>query len=224
MALRLVEVEPRPYVFVCTPTGNEPDEMFAHWRHLGTLLGSPVQPVMGGSLEGTITKEHAIPNWRMRFCTRQLKILPFAAWLTAHAPATAYVGLRHDEPARAGGDYLDVPDVTLRYPLREWGWTLADVWQYLDERGVTIPTRTDCQWCFFQRLDEWWTLWHDHPDIWARGEAIEATIGATFRSPGRDTWPAALKDLRATFERGEIPPKAGQPDLFETLKCRVCRI
>lgn len=224
MALRLAEVEPREYVYVCTPTGNEPDEMFAHWKHLGELLHTAITPVVGGTLDSLIAEQGAIPNWRMRFCTRMLKIDPYAAWLVQHAPAVSYVGLRADEPEREGGDYTGVPDVTMRYPMREWGWALADVWAYLDAKGITIPTRTDCQLCFFQRLDEWYALWRDHPDEWAKGETHEATIGATFRSPGRDTWPGALKDLRAEFERGNMPPKAGQPDLFEALKCRVCRI
>jgi tRNA(Ile)-lysidine synthase TilS/MesJ len=30
MALRLAEVEPQPYVYICTPTGNEPASMMAH--------------------------------------------------------------------------------------------------------------------------------------------------------------------------------------------------
>jgi 3'-phosphoadenosine 5'-phosphosulfate sulfotransferase (PAPS reductase)/FAD synthetase len=223
MALRLAEVEPRDYVYVCTPTSNEPDEMFAHWRHLSQLLGKPLTPVVGGTLEGIIAEQQAIPNFRMRFCTRMLKIAPFAAWLTAHAPATSYVGIRADEDEREGGDYQDVPDVTMRFPLREWGWKVADVWRYLDERGVTIPDRTDCQLCFFQRLHEWYALWRNKPEEWAKGEQIEAAYGATFRSPGRDSWPAALKDLRAEFEKGNMPKGAGQPDLFADLKCRVCR-
>ena len=224
MALRLADVEPRDYVYVCTPTGNEPPAMFAHWRHLSALLGKPLTPVVGGTLESIIAEQGAIPNWRMRFCTRMLKIAPFAAWLAQHSPATAYVGLRADEAEREGGDYLDVPNVTMRYPMREWGWTLTDVLAYLDDKGVTIPKRTDCQLCFFQRLSEWHDLWRDDPQAWANGERLEAEIGATFRSPGRDSWPAAMKDLRAEFERGNMPKDAGQPDLFADLKCRVCRI
>jgi 3'-phosphoadenosine 5'-phosphosulfate sulfotransferase (PAPS reductase)/FAD synthetase len=224
MALRLAEVEPRDYVYICTPTGNEPAAMFAHWRDLGARLGKPVQPVLGGSLIGLSYQQGALPNWRQRWCTRMLKIEPYAAWLAQHAPAVSYVGLRADEPAREGGDYRDVPGVVMRYPLREWGWTIRDVWAYLEARGVAIPARTDCALCFFQRLDEWWTLWRTDPAGWAEGEALEAATGHTFRSPGRDTWPAALKDLRAEFERGNVPAGAGQPDLFESLKCRVCRI
>jgi len=160
----------------------------------------------------------------MRFCTWLLKIGPYAAWLKQHAPATSYVGLRADEEAREGGDYLDVPGVTMRFPMREWGWKLADVLNYLDTRGVEIPKRTDCELCFFQRLNEWYALWQEQPDKWAKGEAIEAAQGATFRSPSRDTWPAAMKDLRAEFERGRIPRGVQQPDLIAGLKCRVCRM
>jgi 3'-phosphoadenosine 5'-phosphosulfate sulfotransferase (PAPS reductase)/FAD synthetase len=223
MALRLAEIEPREYVYVCTPTGDEAEAMFAHWRRLGALLGKPIQPVMGGTLESIIDDEQTIPNWRMRFCTRRLKIAPFAAWLAQHTPATAYIGLRADEPEREGGDYVDVAQVVRRCPLREWGWKVADVWGYLEVRGVTIPERTDCELCFFQRLGEWYRLWETNPTKFARGEAIEATRGATFRSPGRDAWPAALKDLRAEFERGNVPKNALQRDLFAELKCRVCR-
>jgi tRNA(Ile)-lysidine synthase TilS/MesJ len=42
MALRLTEVEPREYAYICTPTGNEPAEMQAHWSHLEGLLGQPL--------------------------------------------------------------------------------------------------------------------------------------------------------------------------------------
>lgn len=224
MALRLAEVEPRAYVYVCTPTGNEPAAMFAHWQDLSRLLGTPLTPVVGGTLEGIIAAQGAIPNWRMRFCTRMLKIEPFAAWLLQHSPATAYVGLRADEPEREGGDYLDVPDVTMRYPMREWGWTVRDVWAYLDSKGITIPARTDCKLCFFQRLTEWHELWRTDPEGWAVGERIEAETGHTFRSDGRDSWPAGMKGLREAFEQGNTPAGANQPDLFAALKCRVCRI
>lgn len=152
MALRLAEVEPRDYTYVCTPTGNEPDAMFAHWRKLAELLGKPLTPVTYRTgLAGLIREENAIPNWRQRFCTRKLKIEPYAAWLAQHAPAVSYVGLRADEEAREGGDYKDVPNVEMRFPMREWGWNEPDVWAFLAQRCVTIPKRTDCKLCFWQR-------------------------------------------------------------------------
>lgn len=227
MALRLAEVEPRDYTYVCTPTGDELPEMFEHWRRLGDLLGKPILPVMGGTLAGLVRQQNALPNWRMRWCTRMLKIEPYAAWLMTQQETydeiVSYVGLRADEEGRKGGDYADVPGVVMDFPLRRWGWALADVQQYLRDREINIPRRTDCARCFFQRLPEWWRLWKDYPDIYADAERDEEMTGHTYRSPSRDTWPAALKDLRAEFERGRVPMRADvNRDLLGDMQCRVC--
>lgn len=224
MALRLAEVEPRDYVYVCTPTGNEPAAMFQHWRRLGQILGKPILPIMtGGTLRGAIERQRALPNWRQRWCTRMLKIEPYAAWLAGQTPCVSYVGLRIDEPEREGGDYNAVPDVTMDFPLRRWGWGLGDVVGYLRDRQIDIPKRTDCSLCFYQRLIEWYEVWRDDPTAWAEGERLEALTGHTFRSPGRDSWPAALRDLRTRFEAGEIPRET-RKDPLTGLQCRVCRL
>lgn len=204
LALRLQEGEPRDYTYVCTPTGDELPEMFAHWRLLGEMLGKRIVPVMAHTgLRGMMREERALPNFRMRWCTRKLKIEPFRQWLSDHAPAVSYVGLRADEPGRAGGAYADLEGVQMRFPLREWGWGEAEVQNYLNTRGVIIPERTDCARCYHQRIGEWWRLWHDHADIFAEAEADEAEIGKTFRTPGRDTWPSALKEMRVEFDARE---------------------
>ena len=224
LALRLREVEPdRDYTYVCTPTGDEPDAMFAHWRMLGELLGKPLVPIMHPlGLNGLIAQQRALPNYRQRWCTRILKIEPYRAWLAQHTPCVSYVGLRADEEGRAGGAYDDIGGVTMRFPLREWGWGLEEVLDYLKQRGIAIPKRTDCDRCFFQRLHEWYELWRDHPDKFAHAENQEREIGHTFRSPGRDTWPAALSGLRAEFESGRVPKQ--RRDALAELQCRVCSL
>jgi hypothetical protein len=224
MALRLAEVEPADYEFVCTPTGDEPDKLFAHWCKLGELLGKPIRPIVHPlGLNGLIARQKALPNWRQRWCTRILKIEPFRAYLAASAPCTAYVGLRADEEGRAGGVYDDVAGVTMRFPLREWGWCLEEVLGYLEFRGVKIPKRTDCDRCFFQTLYEWYELWRDKPGKYAHAEGQEARIGHTFRSPGRDTQPAGLKELREKFETGYVPQERRR-DSLKALQCRQCTL
>jgi len=226
LALWLKENEPRDYVYVCTPTGNELPSWYEHMRGLKDILGAPIIPVIGGTLKGVIAQENCIPNFQKRFCTRMLKIDPFAGWLMQRTPATIYVGLRADEEEREGGDYAKVPDVVQRFPLRELGWCESDVWAFLEQRGIRIPERTDCAWCFFQTLGEWWNLWRAHPDLYAEAEAIEAQMGHTFRSPSRDTWPASLALLRVEFEKGRVPPRTVRHgDLFRgEMQCRVCRL
>ena len=65
---------------------------------------------------------------------------------------------------------------------------------------------------------------------WRRAAAmeavdIEAEMGGTFRTPGRDSWPTALKDLFAEFERGNIPTISLNRMMRERMVaggCRVC--
>ena len=230
LAILLQEREPRDYTYVCTPTGDELPEMFDHWKRLGVLLGKPLLPIMHTTgLNGVIEKQKCLPNNRIRFCTRILKIEPYRRWLEAQAakgPVVSYVGLRADEQGRAGGAYGDIAGVTMRFPLREWGLDEAAVWKALDERNISIPERTDCARCFHQRLGEWWRLWREFPEIYAEAEAQEEKYNQTFRNPSRDSWPAKLSDMRVRFEKGEIPPRTKtQPDLFRGAgQCRVCTL
>lgn len=238
LALWLVENEPRDYQFVCTPTGNELPEMLEHWRRLGEMLGKPLLPVTSGkSLQGEIKRQRMLPNNRARWCTRVLKIEPYYRWLAQQAPAISYVGLRADERGRAGMAFPEASGITLRFPLRELGWGEADVWGYLDRKGVTIPARTDCAICYHQTLGEWWRLWKLHPDEYEAGVQLEADVSQargqkrTLRNATRDTWPASLADLRKRFEAGEIPQgTVRQVDIFRgerramTGACRMCSL
>lgn len=222
LALRLREVEPdTDFDYICTPTGDELPEMIAHWERLEGMLGKPLTRITNGTLHTLIDEFDALPNWRQRWCTRRLKIEPCLAYLKRNHPAVLYVGLRADEEERQG---IYSNDVECRFPLREWGWGLAEVKGYLRERGVKIPERTDCARCYGQRLSEWRRLWEKHPEIYADAEAQEEKTGYTFRSPGRDSHPAALKDLRKVFERQPSLPvfEDEEDDGFES--CRVCRL
>jgi len=159
------------------------------------------------------------------------KIEPARDFLAAHAPCISYVGLRADEPVEErSGIYGDIPDVTFRYPLREWGWNVDDVWAFLAEQGIKIPKRTDCAWCYDQRIVEWKNLWREHPDLYEEAIQREKAVGNTFRSPGRDTWPAGLAEMREHFENERrVRGEKFQLPLWEDVdpkmkKCRVCSL
>jgi len=223
MALRMAELG-EDFVLLFTPAGDELPALFDHVADIVAMVGKPLIQPPNQSLDYWIAYHQALPNFRMRWCTRQIKILPCIAWLEAHPGSTLCVGLRADEDARIGlyGDYA-----TYRYPLREWGWKDADVHAYNRSRGVKVPTRTNCALCYDQRLSEWWELWKTHPDRWAKGERLEAETGHTFRSPGRDTWPAPLDQLRQRFEAGDVPRDVElNLSLFEDgpTRCRVCSL
>lgn len=225
MALRLAEVEPRDYTYICTPTGNEPFEMVAHWVNLECLLRKPIIRITNGTLVQLIEKQGVLPSHRMRWCTRKLKIEPTVAYIKSNSPAILYVGLRADEEERKG---IYDSDVTSDFPFRRWGWTEVDVLDYLHHRGISIPARTDCEWCFDQTLREWRKLYRDNRESYMNAAEHEKSTGHTFRSPGRDTQPASLIALAEKFDAGYIPRgDTDQSSLFdapEFRKCRVCSL
>jgi hypothetical protein len=224
LALWLHENEPREYTYICTPTGNENTETLQHWLRLKEILkGEFIFLTAGKSLQGMIRDTMTIPNWRMRWCTFKLKIKPAAEYMMQFSGCTLYIGIRADEEEREGGDYSNVPGAIIRMPLREHGIDINGVRSINERYGIKIPDRTDCKLCFFQTLAEWYFLWRDDLDSWMEGEQLEQLTGFTFRSPGRDTWPAAMKDLRALFESGKIPERSIGMKM-KAMQCRVCRL
>jgi len=184
MALKLRELNPgTDYTYICTPTGDELPELLLHWFKLEKILGKPLLYLRHRyDLNGLVEHFKMIPNSRARFCTRMLKMQVAEAFYMRNPGSVVYVGLRADEEERKGGIF-NPEIVRQRYPLREWGWGIDEVWSYLSERGVCIPERTDCARCFFQQLHEWYLLWKRHPDIYAHAEAQEAEVGYTWRGP-----------------------------------------
>lgn len=231
MAFLLREEHPEtPFVYVCTPTGNELPAMFAHWLNLGERLGRRLVPIVAGTLHSVIRDQKMLPNFRARFCTRILKIEPYRKFLIEQAaigPIISYVGLRADEEGRAGGAYADIDGVTMRFPLREIGFDEDHVQETLRRFEIVCPDRTDCGECYHQRLGEWYEYWRDHRELALRAVALETEMGGTFRTPGRDAWPSALKDLFAEFEKGRIPERSLNRMARERMQaggCRVCAL
>lgn len=221
MALRLVETEPRDYTFVCTPTGNELPDMLAHWEKLERLFGKKIVRITHKfDLEGLIIFFNALPNDRMRWCTRMLKIVPYEAWVKRLEGETiSYVGLRADELEREGiYDSCCVQD----FPFRRWGWGIGKVRPYLAERQVTIPDRTDCAFCYEQKTIEWWKLWKYHPALWETAKGLEIRTGRTFRHASKGgLWACSLTEMQRRFEAGEIPKFRQVKD---STVCRACSL
>ena len=163
LALRLREIAPRDYVYICTPTGDELPEMFAHWARLECILGQPLLRLTAGiTFRELCDREKMLPNWRARFCTPKLKIVPCQQWINEQEDdVTLYVGLRADEEGREGGIYENCEIV---FPFRDWSWGIDEVLTYLIEKEIVIPDRTDCARCFF-------------PNSWSMVATVEGSSG-----------------------------------------------
>lgn len=217
LALALKEFEPRDYTYICNETGDELPEMKEHWSRLEELLGKPLLRVRSErDLNAEIEFQGMLPSVFARWCTRILKIEPTIDYMEAlPAGSVLYVGLRADEEMREG---IYGEDLTIDFPLRRWGWGLRDVKGYLALKGVTVPERTDCARCPYQRLGEWRNLYNKHPIIYMHAVLQEVVSNHTFRSPGRDTWPADLWSLAQEFDKGRVLREYKQKDT----RCAVC--
>ena len=226
MALVLNEQHPEiDFEYVCTPTGDELPAVLDFWNQIEGLLGKPLTYISPGYTLVDLTKrERMLPNQWARFCTKLLKIIPFLSYIYKNLPATEYVGLRADEPGRAGIEFdaallEHAGIIEVKYPLRELGWGLADVLHYLTQKGVKIPRRTDCARCFYQTIYEWYMLWLEHPEIYESAIDDEDRTAHTYRAPNHDTWKTSLRELREEFKGGRIPKQRQRSG-----GCRICSL
>lgn len=149
-----------------TITRLEAERGFDHWLD-----------VYGGTL----------PSPKMRWCTKQMKILPLEKFI-GDDEAISYIGIRADE--NRDGYVSTKPNIKPVFPFKEHGLVKADIIQLLEESGIGMPdyyrwrSRSGCFFCFFQRKYEWVMLAQEHPDLFAEAVRYEQE-----HSDGRNyTW------------------------------------
>lgn len=127
-----------PYEYVFNEVGWDLPETLEWIGRVESYLGKPILR-LGDDLTEVCLEQNCLPMpWR-RFCTKYAKIKPLNDYLGA-SPATVYFGLRADEPDRIG--YVAPPKQPLypRYPLREHGLGIANVWRICQDAGLLPPT------------------------------------------------------------------------------------
>jgi 3'-phosphoadenosine 5'-phosphosulfate sulfotransferase (PAPS reductase)/FAD synthetase len=112
-----------------------------------------------------------LPSPKMRWCTKQMKIIPLEKWVGDDEVVT-YVGIRADE--NRDGYVSTKPTITAKFPFKEHGLVKADILRLLEESGIGMPdyyrwrSRSGCYFCFFQRKYEWVMLAQEHPDLFQK--------------------------------------------------------
>lgn len=205
-----------------TPTGDELPDLWAHWDRIAARVGCELIRPKAPTLREAIDAVGGLPNFRMRWCTRMIKVEPMIAWAKSQTDEVVVcVGLRADEPERRG---IISESLACRFPLREYAMGLAEVRAVLALHSIVVPTRTDCARCYHQRIGEWWDLWRTHPEIFDDAIEDERRTGRTYRTVGRDTWPTGLAELRESFAGGRVPKDRRLPVVPGEESCRVCRL
>lgn len=167
-----------------TDTGKELPEVYEYLGRLEGLLGKPITWLNPDRDFDFWLRQynHFLPSPKTRWCTRQLKIMPFERWiapsLATGTKVTSYVAIRADEDWREGHASKQ-PNLTVRLPFREEGIDRAGVHEILENAGIGLPTyyawrsRSGCTFCFFQQKVEWANLLERHPEDFAKARAYE---------------------------------------------------
>lgn len=167
-----------------TDTGKELPEVYEFLGRLEGFLGKPILRLNPERDFDFWLEEYNnfLPSPQTRWCTRQLKIKPFEAWLRPALAAgeriNSYVAIRSDEDYREG--YVSGQEnLRVHLPFREAGIDKAGVQELLDAAGLGLPdyyrwrSRSGCTFCFYQQKIEWARLLEEHPVAFEEAKAYE---------------------------------------------------
>jgi hypothetical protein len=169
-----------------TDTGKELPEVYDFLGRLEGFLGSEIKRLNPHRDFDFWLRQYGnfLPSPRTRWCTRQLKLLPFRQWikpwLEGGDTVVSYVAIRADEDHREG--YTSTHErLEIRLPFRESGIDRDGVLEILRGAGVGLPkyydwrSRSGCTFCFFQQKIEWVRLKKIHPDKFEEAKDYEKT-------------------------------------------------
>jgi len=167
-----------------TDTGEELPEVNEFLGRLEGYLGKPILRLNPRRDFKFWLQEynHFLPSAQTRWCTRQLKLLPFEEWikpsLSTGDKVTSYVAIRADEDYREGYTSKSA-NLHVKLPFREDGIDKAGVMDILESSGLGHPkyyewrSRSGCTFCFFQQKIEWVRLKERHPEAFIAAKNLE---------------------------------------------------
>jgi 3'-phosphoadenosine 5'-phosphosulfate sulfotransferase (PAPS reductase)/FAD synthetase len=198
LAIYMRDQVPEMEYFFCD-TGRELPETYEFLQRLELVLGKKI-----ARLNSDRDFDHwlhvfggALPSAQMRWCTKNLKIKPFEAWIGSDSAIT-YIGIRADEDRE--GYISSRTNLIPKFPFKEDGLVKEDILRILDEAGVGLPkyyewrTRSGCFFCFFQRKHEWVRLSEEHPDLFQKAVEYEQKVNYEDK---------AMKGRQFTWSQGE---------------------
>lgn len=169
-----------------TDTGEELPEVYEFLNKLEGFLGNgkkikKLNP--GRDFKHYLAKNNGfLPAAHARWCTINLKLKPFKAWVNEFLKqgdtVYSYVAIRSDEDYREG--YVSNDDnLIVKLPFREDKIDKQGVLDILDSSGIGLPkyydwrSRSGCTFCFFQQKIEWVRLREIHPEAFENAKALE---------------------------------------------------
>ncbi|HBC3979789.1 TPA: phosphoadenosine phosphosulfate reductase family protein [Vibrio vulnificus] len=213
-----------------TDTGKELPEVYEYLDKLEGFLGKPIHRLNEERGFDFWLEQYGnyLPSPKTRWCTRQLKLLPFKNWVNSMLRdghiIHSFVAIRADEEHRDGYNSHH-ENLHIHFPFREAGYVKNDIFRLLNESQVGIPkyyewrSRSGCTFCFFQQKIEWVRLKERHPEafeeaktyekkaiecnspfLWSQGESLE-----DLEKPQR------IEQIKSDFEARKLREQKNRP-------------
>ena len=167
-----------------TDTGEELEEVNDYLNDLEGYLGKTINRLDPKRNFKRYLDEYNnfLPSAQNRWCTVQLKLVPFEKWvekefLSKGYTVYSYVAIRSDESYREGLKSKKAIETIL--PFRENHIDKEGVFEILENAGLGLPkyyewrSRSGCTFCFFQRKIEWVGLLERHPEEFKKAQSLE---------------------------------------------------
>ena len=180
------------------------------------IKGKPYHRLAGGiSLIEYCETHHKIPMAAVRWCTMDYKVRALGYWCADNGNPEQLIGIAADEAHR-------MPD--RKRPLVDAYITREGCYKIIEDEGLSVPRKSGCYICPFQRASGWKQLWKEHPDLFERAAKLEESTvrdqegrtAATLDPAGKVT----LRQRQYSFEH-QIP-MFDQVDYDDLLRFRPC--
>lgn len=167
--------------------------------HITRLKGLPWQQYRkGASLIEYCEYACVIPLAAVRWCTSRWKVEPIQRWAKENVIERQLLGIAADEAHRAQHRVR---------PLVERHIDRKGCIAMIQDEGLSVPRKSGCYICPFQRDAAWYELWKVHLDVFNRAMRLEENSPRTkqdrFRRGHATLDPSGRQTLRHRKERYE---------------------
>lgn len=180
------------FTAVFCDTGHEAPETYAFIEHVNVaLLGGRLVTIRSekypNGMRDLVAGRKMMPNSSARFCTSELKVLPFIAWMRqqCYDEATVYQGIRASESVSRAAlpmrQWSDDFDAWIERPLLTC--SIDEVFKMHRECGLKPnplyqagAERVGCFPCIMTNKSELRRLSLTRPEVWDRIAALEAAL------------------------------------------------
>lgn len=110
-----------------------------------------------------------VPLFSRRFCTSKFKVRVIQKYV--ETPCFQYIGFAADEAHRAKTTAFKGSEN--RFPLIERGIDRKGCVEIIKNAALSVPIKSGCYFCIFQRVGEWRKLRREHPDLFCKAQQLE---------------------------------------------------